>query len=437
MPFEPKCFKPHAEVALSVPKVDYSEAPIARLIVDGGAEGVAGAEEVLQLAVTERLCVGLYNYVKTIAKDLSKEASCQNLIDYLSTSGRAQVNEKNSRGSTGLHACGYLKRWDLAQILLKKGADPAARNASGHSFFLTAVKQQDAPWRELLADHPHLIEKHEKYLSKKAPALFLGEGFPSNVNVEQVSAVIDNQAEELKQDALALRSDWDGVLSLAMESKKLLLVESHRAALLKCADLGVLNQLSCLLVLSESECELLIDRVWSFETAVSGYGNLANSLGAASRLLQIESFERAVKERLLDHFAFFCKTRWLALPDLIEECEDLELYDFADLLIDRQALLVSTSPASMSPKSNGTRGVVKSGGMVDKKKQSQKTNQKAKPKAKIKKSGGKSSRSASKIANFDGPVREANDFEYKEKKAAPAPLIIIKKSRVVRPELRN
>lgn len=102
-----------------------------------------------------------------LLKELAKQAPKAGLAGLKAEieNGRS-VDEKNAKGSTALHAAGYLKRWDFAKELLEAGASPTERNEVGHSFFLTAVKDPNAPWRELLKKFPDLVEKHERFLEK-------------------------------------------------------------------------------------------------------------------------------------------------------------------------------------------------------------------------------------------------------------------------------
>ena len=107
--------------------------------------------------------LSFYDLLKELAKKDPK-AGLEGLKAEIEN-GRA-VDEKNAKGSTALHAAGYLKRWDFAKELLEAGASPTERNEVGHSFFLTAVKDPKAPWRELLEKFPDLVEKHERFLEK-------------------------------------------------------------------------------------------------------------------------------------------------------------------------------------------------------------------------------------------------------------------------------
>lgn len=109
--------------------------------------------------------ISFYDLIKEIAK-MPEQEGLAALRAELDSGGRS-VDEKNAKGSTALHAAGYIKRWDLAEELLSRGASPSERNKVGHSFFLTVVKSPGAPWRELLKGHADLIAKHEKFLAKQ------------------------------------------------------------------------------------------------------------------------------------------------------------------------------------------------------------------------------------------------------------------------------
>lgn len=107
----------------------------------------------------------MYNLIKTLAND-PLDSATEKIAAFVRKYGN--FDEPNSKGSTGLHACAYIRRWDLAKALLDMGADPLRKNNASHSFFLTLVKTPDAPWREVLSSHTDLIEKHERFLETKS-----------------------------------------------------------------------------------------------------------------------------------------------------------------------------------------------------------------------------------------------------------------------------
>lgn len=117
---------------------------------------------------TIKAVAGLYNVVKLWAR-LPEEEARQKLSEALSRP--ELVNAKNNKGSTGLHAAGYLRRWDLAKILMEAGADPLIKNLAGHDFYTLLVTAPRSPWRDLLSSHPDLIARQEAFLEeRKRPA---------------------------------------------------------------------------------------------------------------------------------------------------------------------------------------------------------------------------------------------------------------------------
>lgn len=107
---------------------------------------------------------GLYNLVKAWAQ-LPVDEAHQKLK--LAVTRPESVLATNNKGSTGLHAAGYLRRWDLAKILLEAGADPLLKNLAGHDFYNQLVTTPKSPWKELLAQHPDLLAKQEEFVSAR------------------------------------------------------------------------------------------------------------------------------------------------------------------------------------------------------------------------------------------------------------------------------
>ena len=421
MPFEPKFLHVDQHLRLEMSDNNFIDTPSETTISD-----VKGDLNLLN----DPAGANLYNFIKSIAKEPIKEIGYEKLYVFIE-GNKNIINEKNSRGSTGLHACGYLKRWDLADILLKKGADPSIRNFSGHSFFLTAVKSLDAPWKELFSDHPELIKKHEKYLTRRNKNLQKKD--KQRVVEDKKESSLDASESFLEQEDLARAMNWESLVDVIIKTGRVNVSLEHRNLFLKKSPWNLIVSVASLIgSLSEAECSSIIERLWSNECELESVAAIAQTLSHTKRTEQVSCFERAVKSKSKEHLVFFLKTNWMIEQDLIEECEDLGLYDFADLLIDKSlskvVINVDTLPKkSKKPvKKNELKGVTST---INKTKK--------KPKPKRKSNHGKSSHSASKIANFDNPQRDVSDFDYKEKKAVPAPIIIIKKARTLRPEINE
>lgn len=103
-----------------------------------------------------------YGFIKTLTGSDASESS-QQLKNALEC---RDVNEQSSKGSTALHACAYLKRWELAKILLDNGANGNIRNNAGHTFWKTVLKNPMVEWGEVLKDYKEQWEEVERGLNK-------------------------------------------------------------------------------------------------------------------------------------------------------------------------------------------------------------------------------------------------------------------------------
>ena len=384
------------------------------LVAGDSCEGPAAVEERQGKALGS-----LYNLVKSVAKLDDRAAAIQKLTSVLSKAG-TEIDQKNAKGSTALHACGYLRRWDLAKILLDAGASPTLRNSAGHSFFLTAVREPLSPWRELLAGHPELVEKHERFLAKHAPKAALakterGSGFSLDATAGQ-RALAAHVAAGCWEEPLPPLSGAD-LASAALDAQGQLRVarEMPLDQALSLAGRGLKLSTEAQGALAERCAEKLPGSTAGEWGALT----LGAHEGVKNRLMN--DFLRAGEEEAVLGLA---GAGWLADEDFIEQCEEFERYDLADALIDLQAarrLAPGREPALAKPSKAGAA----------KKKASPKKFKEGRPArpGAVRKAG---SRKPAMIAKLDAPLREASDYGYQERKApSKAPVIIVKKARSI------
>jgi hypothetical protein len=364
----------------------------------------------------------LYNFIKSVAK-LEDSEQARVKLAALAVKAAHDLDQKNAKGSSALHACGYLKRWDLAQILLDAGANPSLRNAAGHSFFLTAVREPEAPWRRLFAGHPELIEKHERFLAKNGVKLETGDPSraakdpkPSNFSLDATSA----------QKALAAyvdQADWSAPApSLrAQDVAAKLLDASRQSKLAREMPLAMaFDLLEQGVKLGHEALAAMAERCFQAQDwdGAHRWGALTSQATPQTQERLMDSLLRDGRDEALIELA---RSGWPLDDDFIERCEEFERYDLADALIDLRASRRMEKAAPSAPK--------KAAGKVGPAKG-------RKPSA-LKKSKPQSSRKTgvrkpAMIANLDAPLREASDYSYQERKPlAKAPVIIVKKARSI------
>lgn len=369
----------------------------------------------------------MYNFVKVIAKEHSGSEAAAKIAERLNARPE-DVHSQNSKKSTGLHASGYLRRWDIAQELLNAGADPELKNDAGHSFFLTAAKAPGAPLDVLFASRPDLLEKHGAFESKSSKKTKQGP----TVKTERAAAA--QKQEPATRSALRQESPWRQYLAKQEWSKAPPAAKEFMAA-------GVSEEEAALFVEAIPEHVLgsLLSAGIALSPQIQGQALLklcqsdagrSCSEGWAARCLNAPMQDQREAMRLLakagaDHSIQQLAQAGIAIEDeLVELCEERDWHALADLLIDLRSM---RSLMSLSGKGGQKQGFPASQG------------QDRKPaRAKRKPQGGARSsnfqngrgRKLGLIANLDGPVKDASDFEYAERKPlAKAPLIIVKKSR--------
>lgn len=119
-----------------------------------------------------------YGFIKSLPRE-SLEQSLQQLKEAIK---QRDVNEQSSKGSTALHACAYLKLWDLAKFLLDHGADGNIKNNAGHTFWKTTLRVPFLEWSVVLKDYKEQWERLEKDFSKK-------KGVKVKRNVSEIDGV--------------------------------------------------------------------------------------------------------------------------------------------------------------------------------------------------------------------------------------------------------
>lgn len=372
----------------------------------------------------------LYNLVKALAK----EGDFDLAVGKLKASAIAdveRVNVKNSKGSTALHACGYLRRWDMALVLLAAGADPLVRNAAGHSFFLTAVRDGGAPWEALFAGHPDLLSKHRKFLEKESRGPQRG---PREVKGDTQSLVPRPprasvpDAEVYVPESSAMSDSFEsGEWSrFIFESGSARFDASSKA--ISClvnsgpigaVDLSIARGLRFNALDAEAICLRAVAEGWAAQ------GQLWVLVGKyLTPSIQRKVLARAIREEQFITVQSLARAGWSYDEAIIEGLEDAGACAVADALIDLQSMPPAPINGPVVTKlGGGTRSTI---GKVAKSKRARKgaggQGVGRRPKA--------DKRASSMIANLDRPSREASDFEYKERQPqARAPLIIVKKAR--------
>lgn len=106
----------------------------------------------------------LYSFIKTIAR-MPLDEGRQMLRERVKAHNN--INALSIKGSTGLHACAYLKRWDLATILINAGANPDIKNQAGHSFWGTLFLNPKSTWENELAIDAELLKSQIELWSEK------------------------------------------------------------------------------------------------------------------------------------------------------------------------------------------------------------------------------------------------------------------------------
>lgn len=389
--------------------------------------------------------MGFYNLVKACAKD-DPAAGATNLEAHVAQSGR-DIDGTNAKGSTGLHACGYLKRWDLAQVLLGAGADPLCKNAAGHSFFLTAVRDAGAPWEKLLERHPELTERHRVFLAKETGRLRQDSGKrgerPQPTGKQRSladgkAALPPGPREGRREDsgfeqslaAFIDAGDWRGASHLLdggaanltgfqfSADRIIRLAQSAPPAVLEllCTAAFPFTPESVLRLARRAVAEGWEEKFWM---------RLGRAVPPAS---QEELLNSALRDKKIELVSSMAQQGWRFGEDFIENCEEAGYLDLADELIDLKSALRDLAPAAQAVKPKKRSGSGDQGAQARK---SHAKNGMGQKKARPSGGGGGARRSAM-IANLDGPVREANEFEYKDRKpSAGTTIIIVKKARAI------
>lgn len=374
----------------------------------------------------------MYNFVKAIANEHSGPEAAAKIAERLRARPE-DARSQNSKKSTGLHACGYLRRWDIAQELLNSGADPELKNDAGHSFFLTAAKAPGAPLDILFASRPDLLEKHGAFESKKTKKTSHGataraEG-PARANSEPS---LKGPRQESPWRQYLARQEWSEAPPPAKEFAAAGSSAEETALFAEAVPERVLASLlsegialapaiqgQALLRLCQSDVGRSCPEGW----AASCLKAPLRDQREAMRLLAEAGAGHSIQQ--------LAQAGFLIDDELVELCEERDWHELADLLIDLRSMRSLMSPSAQGGKSGASSG--------QKRAAAPSQGQDRKPAgAKRKPQGGARNsnfqngrgRKLGLIANLDGPVREASDFEYAEKRPlAKAPLIIVKKSR--------
>lgn len=471
---------------------------------------------------TIKAVAGLYNLVKLWAR-LPEEEAREKLTAALARPELA--NAKNNKGSTGLHAAGYLRRWDLAKIMVEAGADPLIKNLAGHDFYTLLVTAPRSPWRELLSSHPDLIARQESFLEerkrpggvakekaakkgldkaqeKKAPAEGQGperKGRKAEKFKRKAEASLDAEAIEKLRElqiigldgsmvshgeawAEALQSAVDGELERCLawvKSAQLHPGYDPEGATLAQALVGLGNRDALSQALNAGLSPKTPNRAG--ETPLhaacrSGRADLAQLLltAGAEPAHRSDAGETALSiaclgndadlvERLLA-FGASPSERLNTGESLADATERLGYFEIADILsaeLEHQPFKPSASAPALerdeedetndfngntldSPRAPGAKPGKKPGAKRPAGAGSSQGGRGpvSKPRAQGKGSGagggkkrGPSKRSSPMIAKLDGPVKEVDDFARyaAPKSGAPAPVIIVKRSRLLRP----
>lgn len=463
---------------------------------------------------TIKAVAGLYNVVKLWAR-LPEDEARQKLSEALARPELA--NAKNNKGSTGLHAAGYLRRWDLAKIMIEAGADPLIKNLAGHDFYTLLVTAPRSPWRELLASHPDLIARQEAFLeerkrpaqaakekqgkkadkSEKRPGVDSKGGDRKGKKQEKfkrkAEASLDAEAIEKLRDLQIIGLDgalvshgqaWEEAAQSAREGRmeaclawlksgqlhpgydpegltlgQVIVALGDREALGAALNAGLSPKtpnregetplhtackerrpdLAQALLTAGAEPA---HRSEAGETALS-IACLHNDVDMAERLL---AFGASPSERLnsgeplvdaaerLGHFEIadilsaeleHQPLKPLSVPGASALDEDDEANDFNGNTL--------AGPKSSGPKKKGGKKPAQQGPRAGGAKAKGSASKQGHPGAGKKRSGAK--RASPMIAKLDGPVKEVDEFAryHSAKSAAPAPVIIVKKSRLQRP----
>lgn len=418
--------QPETEAGLAQTKLD---APFEALVDNSCAEAGGGGMAAVEVV---RGSASLYNLVKALSKEADSDAAIEKLR-LAATADAARLNAKNSKGSTALHACGYLRRWDMAQALLDAGADPVTRNAAGHSFFLTAVRDPEAPWEILFGGHPELLDKHRKFLAKEPRR----HGAKERIGPQAGQLIAgrppgDELAEAPRRPSPQLEiceafemGDWDRFVS-GGAAPGLDASEGARECLARfgpiaAVELAFARGLALDAIRAETLCRRAVAEAWS----LSG-----RSWVMAGRHLSATAqrgvLSAAVQEARFSTVEALARAGWAYDEELVEELEELGAYEVADALIDLQ----SAPPAPIGRPEGGkpARGAGPSRPAAGKVGIGKRARKVAPGKARGRPK--KERKSSSMIANLDRPSKEASDFEYRERQPqAKAPLIIVKKAR--------
>lgn len=389
-----------------------------------------------------RAAGSLYNLVKAAAKEINCVIGAERLR-VAATKGGGRLDAKNSKGSTALHACAYLRRWDLAQVLLDAGANPLAKNAAGHTFFLTAVKDPVAPWEALFAAHSKLLEKHRQFLSRtgdrserparparEAQGKLRTEGESWPASPSRGSAPMNEARSALFEEGLW--AEFEAETKLGQTAAFLGSDEGWVRCLAEAGPGAVYAAVGCTGLLRAPHARKLAERAID-ENWVDDAWTWIRASGPQLTFGEQKDFmRRAWGNRAIPLMREMARRGWIYDEYLVEDCEEAEEFDFADLLVD----LSASPPPPLRPVFAGgaSSKSVQNGGLAAKSGNKVRRSMKGAGGKARGARGSKDRKPSSMIADLDRPAKEANDYEYKEKKPlAKAPLIIVKKARLAAP----
>jgi hypothetical protein len=361
----------------------------------------------------------LYNYIKVLAKLEAPEALIK--LQAAIEKNPGSIDKKNNKGSTALHACGYLKRWDFADLLLRAGSNPSLRNTAGHSFFLTAVRSPGCPWEALFMAYPSLVERHKRYVNRGVVASYSGGDETGVENVAKVAgsgcsrggvATLVEQFHEKVSSSLS-SGDWDWFPS-APDGVVLPKIPSDLAA-----------NLSNEIMLGMLAKNWVFDKVNADEFLLIHKSCYLQLLPMCSKGIQVDRLHADMEAGRFELVLSCANSGGWVDQALIEYAEELGEYDLADRLIEieaKQTEITGELAIQCTTKLTGKNN----------KKISGRKAKKSKPTRGGGAAKGGHKNRVSKIANLDGPQRDANEFAYREKSPVKAPIIIVKKARVLR-----
>jgi hypothetical protein len=175
-----------------------------------------------------------------LMKDLgAKKASVEQAREALAAAAERglSLEGKNAKGLGGLHACAQMRRWDLAGVLLEMGANPLAKSKTGLSFFAMASRDAGAPFEELFAARPELLERKRLRDAQRAAGVTQKQPEP-----QAASGSESQRADAAEPEAADATDNGEKKLSRSAKKRRALKEKKARLAAVERGDSADSNE---------------------------------------------------------------------------------------------------------------------------------------------------------------------------------------------------